>query len=58
MFFDYSEISYHAISKENGYIMIQFNLRQDVIFKNNSEFIKKDDKLFVYTSDKFEGNKK
>ena len=49
----YSEISYHALSKEKGYVMIQLNLNNDITVHNFE--ITKCDQLFLFTSEKIEG---
>lgn len=47
----FSDILFHALNKNEGYVMLKFNF--NILDKIG---IKNDDYVFIYTTDKQEGN--
>lgn len=47
--FKFSEISFHALNKENNYVIVQLQLNEEI---GN---LKKYDQIFIYHQDKLEG---
>lgn len=58
MYFNYTDVTYHAISKQEGYIMLQLNKNLSGLLSNedNLYFKYKGERLFIYPQDKQEGN--
>lgn len=50
----FSEITFHALNKEKGYVMLQLDLANEIIL-NQDFIIRKHEYLFIYPKEKLDG---
>jgi hypothetical protein len=57
---NYDDIAYHALSKEDGYVMLQLSIKDINSKKKEEEFldVEVDERIFLYPEDKKAGKNK